>query len=175
LMSRISNDSLWLGELFHHGPEDLAIGLLKFGGAMVVLTIIDPILAGLIVLLLPLAVLYARHFNRRMHAALKSAKVQIAAVNERVEDALAGIRVVQSFAREGEELRRFEVENQRFFESRRDGYRSEAMLWSGMEGFAQLVTIMVIVAGSIRILSAELTVGDVLIFLLCVGVLVDPV
>lgn len=175
LMSRISNDSLWLGELFHHGPEDLAIGLLKFGGAMVVLTIIDPILAGLIVLLLPLAALYARHFNRRMHAALKSAKVQIAAVNERVEDALAGIRVVQSFAREGEELRRFEVENQRFFESRRDGYRSEAMLWSGMDGFAQLVTIMVIVAGSIRILSAELTVADVLIFLLCVGVLVDPV
>jgi ATP-binding cassette, subfamily B, bacterial len=56
LMSRISNDSLWLGELFHHGPEDLAIGLLKFVGAMVVLAIIDPVLSGLIVLLLPPAV-----------------------------------------------------------------------------------------------------------------------
>lgn len=175
LMSRISTDSLWLGELFHHGPEDIAISVLKFGGAMAVLTIIDPVLAGLIALLVPLAVLYARHFNRRMHLALKASKERIAAVNERVEDALGGVRVVQSFANEAEELRRFDTENQNFFQSRRDGYRSEALLWVGMDGFAQLVTIMVIVAGAIRILSGALTVADLLTFLLCVTVLVDPV
>nr|WP_233280748.1 ABC transporter ATP-binding protein [Devosia oryziradicis] len=175
LMSRISNDSLWLGELFHHGPEDIAIGLLKFGGAMTVLAIIDPVLTGLIALLVPIAVIYARYFNRRMNVALKTSKERIAAVNERVEDALGGVRVVQSFANEGEELRRFEVENRSFFESRREGYRSEALLWVGMDGFAQLVTIMVIVAGAIRILHAELTVSEMLTFLLCVGVLVDPV
>ncbi len=175
LMSRISNDSLWLGELFHHGPEDIAIGLLKFGGAMTVLAIIDPVLTGLIALLVPIAVIYARYFNRRMNVALKTSKERIAAVNERVEDALGGVRVVQSFANEQEELRRFEVENRSFFESRREGYRSEALLWVGMDGFAQLVTIMVIVAGAIRILHAELTVSEMLTFLLCVGVLVDPV
>lgn len=175
LMSRITNDSLWLGELFHHGPEDLAISLLKFSGAMVVLVVIDPVLAGLIALLLPLALLYARHFNRRMHMALRASKERIAAVNERVEETLGGIRVVQSFANEPGELRRFAVENQNFFQSRRDGYRSEAMLWSGMDGFAQLVTILVIVAGAIRILDAQLSVADMLTFLLCVGVLVDPV
>ncbi|UJW85953.1 ABC transporter ATP-binding protein [Devosia sp. SL43] len=175
LMSRISNDSLWLGELFHHGPEDIAISVLKFGGAMVVLTIIDPVLAGLIALLVPFAVLYAQHFNGRMNVALKSSKERIASVNERVEDALAGVRVVQSFANEDMELRRFEVENQRFFQSRAAGYRSEALLWVGMDGFSQIVTIMVIVAGALRILSADLTVADLLTFLLCVGVLVDPV
>jgi ATP-binding cassette subfamily B protein len=175
LMSRISNDSLWLGELFHHGPEDIAIGVLKFGGAMTVLAIIDPVLAGLIALLVPFAIVYARYFNRRMNVALKTSKERIAAVNERVEDALGGVRVVQSFANEAEELRRFEVENQNFFESRREGYRSEALLWVGMDGFAQLVTIMVIVAGAIRILHAELDVAEMLTFLLCVAVLVDPV
>lgn len=175
LMSRISNDSLWLGELFHHGPEDLAIGLLKFGGALMVLAIIDPVLTALIVLLLPIAFFYARHFNHRMHIALKDSKERIAAVNERVEDALGGVRVVQSFANEEQELRRFEVENRSFLQSRRSGYRSEAMLWTGMDGFSQLVTIMVIVAGSIRILGANLTASDMLTFLLCVGVLVDPV
>jgi ATP-binding cassette subfamily B protein len=164
-----------LGELFHHGPEDLAIGQLKFCGAMIVLTVIDPVLAGLIALLMPFAVLYARHFNGKMHIALKGSKERIAAVNERVEDALAGIRVAQSFANEGDELRRFEVENQRFFESRRDGYRSEALLWSGMDGFTQLITIVVIVAGAVRILNAQLSVADMLTFLLCVGVLVDPI
>jgi ATP-binding cassette subfamily B protein len=175
LMSRISNDSLWLGELFHHGPEDIAISVLKFGGAMVVLAIIDPVLAGLIALLVPFAVIYARHFNRHMNVALKTSKERIASVNERVEDALAGVRVVQSFANEEMELRRFEVENQRFFQSRAAGYRSEALLWVGMDGFAQLVTILVIVAGALRILSSDLTVAEMLTFLLCVGVLVDPV
>ena len=175
LMSRISNDSLWLGELFHHGPEDVAIGLLKFVGAMTVLVIIDPVLAGLIALLVPPAVFYARHFNRRMNVALKTTKERIGAINEQVEDALGGVRVVQSFANEALELSRFEIENQNFLESRKDGYRSEALLWVGMDGFAQLVTIMVIVAGSIRILHAELTVAEMLTFLLCVGVLVDPV
>ena len=175
LMSRITNDSLWLGELFHHGPEDLSIALLKFSGAMVILFFIDPVLAGLIAALTPLAVLYALYFNRRMNIALRRSKEYIASVNERVEDALSGIRVVQSFANEAMEAQRFEAENQRFLESRRDGYRSEAYFSVGTETFAQLVTVLVIVVGAVRVLTAGLGVADMLTFLLCVAVLVDPV
>ncbi|MBX5147416.1 ABC transporter ATP-binding protein [Rhizobium lentis] len=175
LMSRITNDSLWLGELFHHGPEDISIAILKYGGAMLVLFFIDPLLATLILLLMPAAVIYALYFNRRMNRALETSKRQIAAVNERVEDALAGIRVVQSFANEALERERFAEQNQRFLQSRADGYRSEAWFSVGTESFAQLVTILVIVAGGLRILTADLTVPDMLTFLLCVGVLVDPV
>lgn len=175
LMSRITNDSLWLGELFHHGPEDISIALLKFSGAMVILLLIDPVLAGLIAAMTPLAVLYALYFNRRMNIALRQSKEAIASVNERVEDALSGIRVVQSFANEAMEARRFEAENQRFLESRREGYRSEAFFSVGTETFAQLVTVLVIVVGAIRVLTADLGVADMLTFLLCVAVLVDPV
>ncbi|RUM05305.1 ABC transporter ATP-binding protein [Rhizobium chutanense] len=175
LMSRITNDSLWLGELFHHGPEDLFIAVLKYGGAMLVLFFIDPPLAALILLLTPVAVAYALYFNRRMNRALEASKRQIAAVNERVEDALAGIRVVQSFANEALERQRFAEQNRRFLQSRADGYRSEAWFSVGTETFAQLITILVIVVGGLRILAAELTVPDMLTFLLCVAVLVDPV
>ncbi|MGO7832931.1 ABC transporter ATP-binding protein [Rhizobium johnstonii] len=175
LMSRITNDSLWLGELFHHGPEDLSIAVLKYGGAMLVLFFIDPPLAGLILLLTPVAVAYALYFNRRMNRALEASKRQIAAVNERVEDALAGIRVVQSFANEALEKERFAEQNRRFLHSRAEGYRSEAWFSVGTETFAQLVTILVIIVGGLRILAAELTVPDMLTFLLCVAVLVDPV
>ena len=175
LMSRITNDSLWLGELFHHGPEDLSIAVLKYGGAMLVLFFIDPPLATLILLLTPAAVAYALYFNRRMNRALEASKRQIAAVNERVEDALAGIRVVQSFANEALEKERFAEQNRRFLHSRAEGYRSEAWFSVGTETFAQLVTILVIIVGGLRILAAELTVPDMLTFLLCVAVLVDPV
>jgi ATP-binding cassette subfamily B protein len=175
LMSRITNDTFWLGELFHHAPEDLAIAALKYMGAMVVLMFIDPLLAGLIAAMTPFAVIYALYFNRRMSVALNRSKEKIASVNERVEDALAGIRVVQSFANEALETERFERENRLFLESRRDGYRSEAWFSVGAETFAQLVTVMVIVVGAIRILLAGLSVADMLTFLLCVAVLVDPV
>lgn len=175
LMSRISNDSLWLGELFHHGPEDAAISLLKFGGAMAVLFWIDTPIAIAIAILVPFAIGYALIFNRRMSVALRTSKESIAAVNEQVEDSLAGIRVVQSFGNEAAELARFNSENQRFLQSRKDGYRSEALLWTGMDGFAHLVTIVVIVFGAMRILSGALTPADMLTLLLCVGVLVDPV
>ncbi|MDC9833447.1 ABC transporter ATP-binding protein [Rhizobium binxianense] len=175
LMSRITNDSLWLGELFHHGPEDLSIAVLKYGGAMLVLFFIDPPLAGIILLLTPMAMAYALYFNRRMNRALEASKRQIAAVNERVEDALAGIRVVQSFANEALERERFAEQNRRFLQSRAEGYRSEAWFSVGTETFAQLITILVIIVGGLRILAAELTVPDMLTFLLCVAVLVDPV
>ena len=174
LMSRITNDSLWLGELFHHGPEDLAISLLKFTGALAVLVWIDPLVALVIVGLLPFAMGYALYFNKRMNRALRASKERIAGVNERVEDALGGIRVVQSFANEGGEKVRFDAENAKFLNSRAEGYRSEALLWSGMDAFAQLVTIVVIVFGAIRILGGQMDAAGLLTLLLCVGVLLDP-
>src|SRR5690606_25189328 len=87
----------------------------------------------------------------------------------------AGIRVVQSFANEVLEIRRFEEENARFLESRGDGYRSEAYFSAGTMTFAQLVTILVIIVGAVRVVEAKLSVADMLTFLLCVAVLVDPV
>jgi len=175
LMSRITNDTFALGELFHHGPEDLAIGLLKITGALAVLFLIDPVVAGMIAAMIPLAVIYALYFNRQIGLAWLRNKARIGAINERVEDSLAGIRVVQSFGNELLELQQFDDENQRFVESRREGYRNEAWFSVGMEGFAQIVTICVIVAGALRILTAGLSTAELLTFLLCVGVLVDPV
>lgn len=175
LMSRITNDLHSLGELYHHGPEDVAISLLKLVGAGVILAWLDLPLTLLILGMFPFAVLYAVHFNRRMGQALRRGRQQIGAINERVEDSLAGIRVVKSFANEDLETRRFDVENLRFMESRRDGYRSEAFFSIGTATFAQLVTVAVIVIGAVRVVQADLSVADMLTFLLCVAILVDPV
>ena len=124
---------------------------------------------------MPPAAFYALYFNNRVNAAMLQVKERVGGVSERVEDSLAGIRVVQSFANEALENQRFEVANQRFLEGRRIGYRSEAFLWSGTTVFPQIVTVMVIVAGAVRVVEAGLGVAELLTFLLCVGVLIDPV
>ncbi len=175
LMSRITNDLLALGELYHHGPEDIAIAVLKFVGVMIILAHLDVPLTLLILGVMPFAVLYALHFNGRMNRALTRSRQQIGTINERVEDSLAGIRVVKSFANEDLENRRFDAENVRFLESRKEGYRSEAFFSVGTITFAQIITVGVIVIGAVRVLHAQLSVADMLTFLLCVAVLVDPV
>ncbi|MCX5496584.1 ABC transporter ATP-binding protein [Kaistia dalseonensis] len=175
LMSRVTHDLFDVGELYHHGPEDLAIAVLKFAGVTAILFTLDVPLALMILAVIPPASFYALHFNNRVNAAMLRVKERVGGVSERVEDSLAGIRVVQSFANEALENRRFEVANQRFLEGRRIGYRSEAYLWAGTTIFPQLVTVMIIVAGSVRVAEAGLGVADLLTFLLCVAVLVDPV
>ena len=175
LMSRITNDLFSLGEAFHHAPEDLAIAVLKFSGALAILFWLDRPMTLLILVLLPFAAAYALVFNRRMNRALRWSKERIGAINERVEDSLSGIRVVKSFANEGGEIERFTRENDAFLAIRRYGYRSEAFFSVGLAVFAQLMTVLVIVVGAMRIVSASLGVADLLTYLLCVGILVDPI
>src|SRR6185312_11001126 len=173
--SRLSNDLFSMAELYHHGPEDLAIAVLKFAGALAILFWIDVPMTLAIVALVPFAGAYSLHFNGRMNLALRQAKVRIADINERVEDSLAGIRVVKSFAGEAAEIGRFAEVNQRFLETRRFGYLAEAWASAGLDTFAQLVTVGVIVIGAMRIVGASLSVADLLTYLLCVAILVDPI
>jgi ATP-binding cassette, subfamily B, bacterial len=175
LMSRLSNDLFSLSELYHHGPEDLAIAVLKFSGALFILFHLDVPLSLIVVSLIPFAAAYAFYFNGRMNLALRQAKQQIAAINERVEDSLSGIRVVKSFANEGVEASRFAEENAKFLQTRRFGYLSEAWESAGLATFAQLVTVTVIVIGAARITAASLSAADLMTYLLCVAILVDPI
>ncbi len=175
LMARITNDLLSLAELYHHGPEDLAIAAMELLGVLVILAHIDRTLTLIVLCFLPVMFLFALHFSRRMIAALRLSKDRIGDINARVEDSLAGIRVVKSFANEAFETARFSYENNRFLASRSDGYRSEAWFSGGMAAFTQLITIAVIVFGAAGIARASLDLADLLTFLMCVAVLVDPI
>ncbi len=175
LMTRITNDVFWLSELYHHGPEDIAISFLKFVGALIILIHINAHLALLVFLFLPLMTVYALYFNKRMNIALRKTKDRIGDINAQVEDTLGGIRVVKSFTNEEIEKMKFAHENSRFVGSRSDGYKSEAFFDGGLTAFTQLITIAVIIFGGAAIVNASLDLADLLTFLLCVGILIDPI
>ena len=175
LMARITNDLLSLAELYHHGPEDLAISGLELIGVLIILAHIDRTLTLIVLCFLPVMFIFALHFSRRMIAALRLSKDRIGDINARVEDSLAGIRVVKSFTNEAFETARFNYENDRFLASRSEGYRSEAWFSGGMAAFTQLITIAVIVFGAAGIARAALDLADLLTFLMCVAVLIDPI
>jgi len=175
LMARITNDLLSLAELYHHGPEDLAIASLELIGVLIILAHIDRTLTLMVLCFLPVMFVFALHFSRRMIAALRLSKDRIGDINARVEDSLAGIRVVKSFTNEAFETARFNYENDRFLASRSEGYQSEAWFSGGMAAFTQLIIIAVIVFGATGIARGSLDLADLLTFLMCVAVLVDPI
>ncbi len=175
LMSRITNDLFSLAELYHHGPEDIAIYTVKFIGAFVILMQINVQLTLAVFLFLPFMAVYAIYFNKRMHAALKRNKERIGDINSQVEDTLSGIRVVKSFANEDVERKKFDRENRRFLESRTDGYKNEAYFSSGIDAFNQLIMIAVVISGAIQIVHASIDLADLITFLLYIGSLIEPI
>jgi ATP-binding cassette, subfamily B, bacterial len=175
LMTRITNDTFAMAELYHHGPEDIVTTTLTVIGAFIILLRVNVALTLIVFLFLPIMAVYALYFNRKMNRALRSSKDRIGDINAQVEDALAGVRVVKSFTNEDIERRKFAHANNRFLVSRRDGYRSEAYFSGGLQAFAQLITIAVIVFGGAAIVRASLSLADLLTYLLFIGILVDPV
>ncbi len=175
LMSRLTNDLFWLSELYHHGPEDLAIAVLQGIGVLIILLSLNVQLTLIIFLFLPFMALYAFYFNRRMNIALRRSKERIGDVNAQVEDSLAGIRVVKSFTNEDVEQQKFAYQNRRFLDSRRDGYRSEGYFYSGMLISTHLITIAVVVFGGAAIVNGSLALPELVTFLLCVGILTEPI
>jgi ATP-binding cassette subfamily B protein len=176
LMTRITNDSFDLAELYHHGPEDIVISLLNFIGAFIIMLTVNVSLAVIVFLFLPVMAVYAIHFNKKMRVALRRSHNRIGDINAQVEDTLSGVRVVKSFTNEEIEIRKFEHENNRFLNSRSDGYKSEAYFSAGMTAFTQLLTVTVILFGGISILlGTSLDLADLITFLLCIGILIEPI
>ncbi len=175
LMTRITNDTFAMSELYHHGPEDIVTTSLTVTGAFIILLRVNVALTLIIFLFLPIMAVYALYFNKKMNSALRSSKDKIGDINAQVEDTLAGIRVVKSFTNEDVEKRKFVHANNRFLTSRRDGYKSEAYFSGGLIAFTQLITISVIIFGGAAIVHASLNIADLLTYLLCVSILIDPI
>jgi ATP-binding cassette subfamily B protein len=175
LMTRMTNDTFALAELYHHGPEDIVVTCLTVTGAFIILVKVNVALTLIVFLFLPIMAVYALYFNKRMNRALRGSKDRIGDINAQLEDSLAGVRVVKSFTNEDMEARKFATANNRFLASRRAGYKSEAYFSGGLIGFTQLITVAVIIFGGAAIVHASLDLADLLTYLLCVAILIDPV
>jgi ATP-binding cassette, subfamily B, bacterial len=175
LMSRLTNDLYNIGELAHHGPEDLAIAIVKFVGVFVILANVNLELTLGVFLFFPPMLAFALYSADRMRQALRVMRQRIGDVNAQVEDTLAGIRVVQSFSNAAQEQAKFDFQNRRFVDSMRESHRAEAFFSNGMTAFTQLFTVAVAVFGGAAIAGGTLELPDLITYLLYVAILVDPI
>lgn len=175
IMSRITNDLFDLGELAHHGPEDVFIAVMTFIGAFWIMLTINVKLAFVAILILPFLFLLVVVCNLKMNKAWGKMYTSIADVNARVEDSVSGSRVVQSFTNEAFEIARFKSNNQTYRDAKLSGYRVMSYSLSGIYMMTRLITIIVLVYGAWLSFTSQLTYGELVGFVLYVNVLFKPV
>lgn len=175
LMSRVTNDLFEISELFHHGPEDIVISIIKFIGSFVILASINIRLTLVAFAIIPFMFAYAYFFNKKMKAAFKRNRAKIADINATIEDNLSGIRVVKSFANEDAEMEKFRDGNSRFVETKKSSYLYMGGFHSGLGAFMTLINIIVIVAGAVFITKGIVDVTVLITFLLYVNNFTEPV
>lgn len=175
LMSRITSDLFDISELFHHGPEDIIISIVKIIGSFTILLYINWKLAVLACAIIPVMLIYALILNRKMKRAFKRNRVKLAEINAQIEDNLSGIRVVKSFANEEIEEQKFDVGNQGFLSSKRNSYQYMGTYHAGLFAFTNLITIIVVIAGTTLIIKEQVNIADLLTFLLYINNFVEPV
>ena len=175
LMSRITSDLFEITEFLHHGPENLAISSIKIIGAFIILSSISGYLTLAAFILLPFMFAYAYFMNKRMRKAFRENRVQIAEVNSRIEDNLAGIRVVKSFANEDIEKKKFKIGNDGFLRAKKESYFYMGFYHSGMTAFTMLINVVVIFIGGIFMAKGTVSAADFVTFLLYINVFTDPI
>ena len=175
LLSRVTADLFDITELLHHGPENIVICTIRIIGAVVIMIVINPGLALAANILVPVMIIFAYFYNKKMKAAYARNRVKIGDVNAQVEDSLSGIRVVKSFANEDVENHKFQLGNKEFLKSKKASYRFMGGYNAGLKAFTAMMTVIVMVVGGIMIAHGNLSVADMLAFLLYINVLVEPI
>jgi ATP-binding cassette subfamily B protein len=175
ILSRITNDLFEVGELAHHGPEDLFIALMTFIGAFGIMMTVNAELAVITLLVIPFLVLLIVFFNIKLNRAAASMFASIADVNARVEDSISGIRVVQSFTNEEYEVHRFQENNNKFRLAKLRSYLAISLSSSGMYMLTRLISLIVLVCGAWFAYKGVLTYGELVAFLLYVNIFLKPI
>ncbi|SFC79721.1 ATP-binding cassette, subfamily B [Bacillus sp. OV322] len=175
IMSRITNDLLDIGELAHHGPEDMFIAVMTFIGAFFIMLAVNVKMALLAIAITPFLIALIIFSNLSMNKAWKNMYTQIAEVNARVEDSVSGIRVVQSFTNEKFEINRFSLNNKNFRNAKLRAYKTMSYTASAIYMMTRFMTIAVLIYGAWLCYKGRLTSGELVSFVLYVNVLFKPI
>ena len=164
-----------ISEAAHHGPENLFISLVKIVGSFIFLFIIQWKLAIILLAIVLLMIFFSAKQNRKMQATFLDNRRKIGDVNASLQDSLAGIRIVQSFANEDIEREKFRAGNEAFLDSKRDNYRAMGSFQSGNTFFQGMMYLVTLLAGGYFIALGQMSAADLAMYALYIGIFISPI
>ncbi|MGU3577205.1 ABC transporter ATP-binding protein [Brucellaceae bacterium C25G] len=175
LIARVTKDLEEVGEVAHHGPEDLFIAIMTFIGAFILMFYVNPQLALITAAVVPFVVWVSGRYGSRMTQNFRALYRRVGDFNVRVEENVGGMRVVQAFANEDHERELFARDNQNYRETKLSAYKIMAASTSLTYLSMRLTQLIVMLAGTYFVLRGELSAGGFVSFLLLVTVFIRPV
>eukprot|EP01037_Dinobryon_pediforme_P005550 gene5550-5605_t len=175
LVARVTKDLEEVGEVAHHGPEDLFIAVMTFVGAFVLMTAVNLELALITAVVVPITAFVSTRYGGRMTQNFRALFARVGAFNARIEENVGGMRVVQAFGREDHERALFAVDNDKYRTTKLDAYRLMAATVSLTYLSMRLTQMIVMITGAWFVLHGQLSNGGFVSFLLLVGVFLRPI
>ena len=174
LVARVTKDLEEIGEVAHHGPEDLFIAVMTLLGAFALMLAVYWPLALITAAVLPVVFGVGARYGAAMERNWRAQFKRVAAFNARLEENIGGIRAVKAFANEDHERRLFADDNLSYKNAKLEAYRIMAgaitLNYLGM----RFVQIVVMLAGTFFVVRGGLTIGGFVGFLLLLGVFYRP-
>ncbi|MDH7801030.1 MULTISPECIES: ABC transporter ATP-binding protein [unclassified Rhizobium] len=175
LVGRLTKDLEEIGEVAHHGPEDLFIAIMTFIGAFLLMLSVNVPLALVTAAVVPVTAWVTSRYGGRMTQNFRALYGRVGDFNARIEENVGGMRVVQAFANEDHERALFEKDNQKYRRTKLDAYKIMAASTSLSYMSMRLTQMIVMICGAWFVLHGGLTEGGFVGFLLLVGVFFRPV
>ena len=175
MMSKLVSDLFDIAEFAHHGPENLFISVVKIFGSFIFLFLINWRLALPLVVLVLCMFVFSFRQNQRMQETFMENRRKIGDVNSSLQDTLAGIRVVQSFANEEIERKKFRKSNHAFLLSKRDNYSCMGNFMGWNLFFQGMMYLVTLVFGGYLIAQGLMDVTDLAMYALYIGIFISPI
>ena len=175
LMSRLVSDLFDISETAHHGPEFLLIDAVEIVGSFVILGFVNVPLTLVLAAVLGVLTAYNLRANLRMKAIFRENRVRISNVNSRVEDSLAGIRVVKGFAAEDVEKDKFRTSNDAYLDSKVRMYRAMGTYQAGIAALMGALYTVIVCLGGWLIARGQMQPQDLATFALYITLFTTPI
>ncbi|WNS76546.1 ABC transporter ATP-binding protein [Bacillus sp. DTU_2020_1000418_1_SI_GHA_SEK_038] len=174
-ISRLTKDLEEIGEVAHHGPEDVFVAIMTLIGSFALMVSINWKLAVISFIVIPLLIIFAIYFNKKMTRTFRKMFQDVAEINSRIEDSIGGIRVVQAFANEKYEQKKFKENNENYRLTKLQSYKIMAQNVMANYLFMRTITLFTLLFGTFFVISNELTYGEFVAFILLSNILIGPI
>jgi ABC-type multidrug transport system fused ATPase/permease subunit len=174
LMSRVTNDVNELEHFITHGITLMAVDLLRLVGASAILLVLEWRLALVVLFLIPIIGLGLRRFNRYVRPIYRLARDRLGHINSRLQDDLAGMRVIQAFGQENAELERFRTVSERYYRERVRAIWAWSTSFPVISFVSALGGVAVLGLGARMVINGQLTLGTLVAFLTYIAAFYEP-
>ncbi len=175
IMTRVTSDTEHVERIFVDGLEGLLTASLTLVGITIMMFFLNWKLALLSLLPIPILIVCAAWFTKRVHGYYAEIRKSVADLNAYLQDALSGIKETIGFNQHDYERKRFETLSQTYSQNSLRAMFLWSWYWPGMVFVGSTGTVLILWYGAEEVMAGNLTVGQLVMFLSYLGLFYTPI